>query len=92
MPQDIIEHIRQKILTDLPATHVAIVDDSWKHAGHAGAQPGNLHLTISVVSEKFEGLSLIDQHREVHQILKDEIGALIHALILKTHTPANWPG
>jgi len=81
-----IEAIKQKIIDDLPASSVEIEDDSWKHVGHAGAMPGNLHLTITVVSDQFNGVSLIDQHRMVQQVLKDEIGTIIHALILKTKT------
>ena len=91
-PNAQIETLREKLLGDLPGAHIQIEDDSWQHAGHAGATGGNMHLTITEVSEKFRGVSLIDQHRMVQQILKNEIGTLIHALILKTHTPENWRG
>ena len=82
-----VEAIQTKLETQLEATHVQIVDNSWMHAGHAGAASGGSHLAILVVSPKFEGQGIMDQHRMVHQVLKEEMGGAIHALELKTMTP-----
>ncbi|MCB1117025.1 MAG: BolA/IbaG family iron-sulfur metabolism protein [Chlamydiia bacterium] len=49
------------------------------------------HLEAIVVSEKFEGLSLIKQHQLVMNTLKDHFnGGGLHALALKTYTPQAW--
>ncbi len=49
---------------------------------------GGDHLEINVVSEKFSGLSLVQQHQLVYGALKNELKTeTIHALALKTSTP-----
>jgi len=46
---------------------------------------------LIVVSPAFEGKGLVDQHRMVNDALKAEIGdQRIHALALKTFSPAQW--
>ena len=49
---------------------------------------GGDHLEINVVSERFSGLSLVQQHQLVYGALKQELRTeTIHALALKTSTP-----
>ena len=49
---------------------------------------GGDHLELNVVSEKFSGLSLVQQHQLVYGALKNELKTeTIHALALKTSTP-----
>jgi len=45
------------------------------------------HFRAEVVSERFEGLSRIEQHKLVYDVFGNEIGGPIHALSLKTSTP-----
>jgi stress-induced morphogen len=52
---------------------------------------GGDHWQVIIVSPAFEGKGLLEQHRLVNEILKAEIGdQRIHALALKTFTPAQW--
>ena len=48
---------------------------------------GGDHFRAEIVSERFEGLSRIQQHKLVYDVFGDEIGAAIHALSIKTTTP-----
>ena len=49
---------------------------------------GGDHLEVNVVSAKFAGLSLVQQHQLVYGVLKNELKTeTIHALALKTSTP-----
>lgn len=48
----------------------------------------NDHYQASVVSEQFVGKSRIQQHQMVYQALKGKMGDELHALALKTRTPA----
>jgi stress-induced morphogen len=41
-----------------------------------------------VVSTAFEDRSMLEQHRMVYETLGDRMGGEIHALALKTMTPA----
>jgi stress-induced morphogen len=52
---------------------------------------GGDHWQVIIVSSAFEGKGLLEQHRLVNEALKIEIGdQRIHALALKTFTPAQW--
>lgn len=88
----VIEQLKQKITLELEAVHVDIIDDSWKHAGHKQAPVGieATHLTITIVSPKFEGINLMDQHRMVHEVLKEAREKHLHALQLKTIASSKW--
>ncbi|MDX1606819.1 MAG: BolA/IbaG family iron-sulfur metabolism protein [Candidatus Competibacterales bacterium] len=51
-----------------------------------------VHFEAVVVSEAFEGKSLLQQHRMVYAVLGEQVSnQAIHALALKTYTPANRP-
>ena len=45
------------------------------------------HFRAEVVSDRFAGLSRIEQHQLVYGIFGDEVGGPIHALSIKTSTP-----
>lgn len=84
--------IERKMKEELGAVFVEIIDESWKHAGHAGAASGGGHFILQVVSDRFEGVSLLDRNRLVFSTLKDEMGKEIHALAIKAATPGEWKG
>ena len=49
---------------------------------------GNDHLQVTVISSRFNGLSLVKQHQLVYSALKEELASeAIHALAIKTETP-----
>jgi BolA protein len=66
-------------------------DDSALHVGHPGATSGGGHYHVAIVSERFEGLSLLEQHRLVNDALAGLFGERIHALGLKTSPPPADP-
>jgi len=45
------------------------------------------HFGVEVVSSRFEGLSLIEQHKLVHRAVGEHLTGAIHALEIKTRTP-----
>lgn len=62
-----------------------IIDDSARHAGHAGAnEKGESHFYIKVASEKFAGKTTLEQHRLIYFLLSHELQTGLHALTLKT--------
>ncbi len=66
-----------------------IIDDSARHAGHAGAQPGGeTHYSIRLVSAAFAGQSRVARSRAVHDVLADEFRDGLHALSLTLRSPA----
>jgi stress-induced morphogen len=48
---------------------------------------GGDHFRAEVVSDRFDGLTRIDQHKLVYDVFGDDVGGPIHALSLKTSTP-----
>ena len=52
---------------------------------------GGDHFRAEVVSDRFDGLSRIDQHKLVYDVFGDDVGGPIHALSLKTSTPGGTP-
>lgn len=52
---------------------------------------GGDHWQVIIVSSAFEGKGLVEQHRMVNEALKEPMGdQRIHALALKTYSPAQW--
>lgn len=48
------------------------------------------HFVARVISEEFEGLSMVQQHQRVYATLGNAMEGAIHALSLQTFTPAAW--
>jgi BolA protein len=84
----VAETIR-RILTDaFTPERLAIIDDSHRHAGHAGARPeGETHFTVEIVASSFAGRSRVERQRLVYAALADLLRERVHALALKTLTP-----
>jgi BolA protein len=83
-------HLEARIRAELAASYVEVVDDSHRHAGHAGAASGGGHFRATIVSDRFAGLSRVVRQRLVYQVLAAEMKSEIHALALRTFTPAEW--
>jgi BolA family transcriptional regulator, general stress-responsive regulator len=81
-----IELIKQK-LSVLEPEKIEIVDESARHAGHAGAKSGGGHYLLIIVSRKFSGKSALARHRLVYTALQEMMHKSIHALSVKAYTP-----
>ena len=80
--------MHRRLTEALAPTRLAIIDESHRHAGHAGARPeGETHFRIEIVSASFEGLSRIERQRLVHRVLTTELAGPVHALSVVTQTP-----
>jgi BolA family transcriptional regulator, general stress-responsive regulator len=65
-----------------------VVDESDRHAGHAGAREGGgTHFRIRVVSARFEGTTRVERHRLVYDLLRAEFADGLHALALVAKAP-----
>ena len=80
--------IRRKLESVLAPESLDVVDESHRHAGHAGARPeGETHFRVEIVSAAFDGKSRVDRQRLVYQILAEELKERVHALALTTRAP-----
>lgn len=80
--------IRAALEQALQPLALEVVDESHKHAGHAGARDGRGHFAVSIVSEAFVGLAPLARHRRVYAALGTMMETDIHALSIQARTPA----
>ena len=86
---EVAERMRAKLVAALEPSRLEIVDDSHRHAGHAGAHPGGeSHFSVTIVSAAFAGASRVARQRMVHAALAEELRERVHALQLRTLAPA----
>ena len=81
-----VSRIRAAIEKELAPTRLEIVDDSAKHAGHAGAREGG-HFRVRLTSAAFRGKTSIQRHRLVFAAVSGLMKTDIHALNIDARTP-----
>lgn len=86
-----IETLLRKRLAFLAPLRLEIIDDSAKHAGHAGARSGGGHYQLLIVSEHFAGKSTLQRHRLIYDALGELMRSRIHALSIRSLTPEEAP-
>ena len=86
MTAERVSRIRAAIEKELAPTRIEIIDDSAKHAGHAGAREGG-HFRVRLTSPAFRGKSAIQRHRLVFAAVAGLMKTDIHALNIDARTP-----
>lgn len=69
--------LHEYISAGLPCLHLEVEGDGQ-------------HFYATVVSAEFEGLPRVRRHQRVYAALGERMRAEIHALSMKTLTPAEW--
>jgi stress-induced morphogen len=77
-PMPSATELQDRIAAALPGAEVRVEDLTG----------GGDHFRAEVVSDRFEGLSRIQQHKLIYDVFGDEVGGPIHALSIKTSTPS----
>lgn len=72
-----VQELKERIELALPGAEASVEDVTGS---------GD-HFRAEIVSEQFDGLTRIEQHRLVYGVFGDEIGGPIHALSIMTSTP-----
>lgn len=86
------DEIRRRLGALAPA-RLELVDESARHAGHAGAAPGgNTHWRLTIVSAAFAGKATVARHRMVYEALGDLMQNPIHALAIRARAPDESDG
>ncbi|ESQ90053.1 hypothetical protein ABAC460_09810 [Asticcacaulis sp. AC460] len=89
----VADRIRSKLEQAFTPQRLEILDDSAKHSGHMGAREGGeSHFSVVIVSNRFEGLGRVARQRLVNTELAEELAGPVHALALKTLSPAESNG
>jgi len=83
--------IHRKLTETFTPLLLEVIDESAKHAGHAGARAfqaqggGESHFHVKIISAAFAGQSKVARHRAVYAALAAEMKTQIHALSLEIH-------
>ena len=48
------------------------------------------HFSLLIISDEFESISLINRHKRIHALFKEELTIEIHAFQIKALTPVEW--
>lgn len=73
------ETVQGYIALGLACEHLAVTGDGQ-------------HFEAVIVSSAFDGLRSVQRHQKVYAVLGDRMREEIHALSMKTFTPAEWAG
>lgn len=84
---NIQNNIEQKLLNHFEPTHLEVINESAMHNVPPGSES---HFKVVLVTAKFAGERLINRHRAVNTVLKEELADKIHALALHTYTDEEW--
>lgn len=82
-----VEAIRERLSAAFSPDRLEIIDESHKHAGHAGARDGRGHFAVTIVTSAFAGMSPLQRHRAVYKALGGMMQTDIHALSIQADTP-----
>lgn len=69
----------------LAPTTLEVIDESYQHAGHAGANGTGFgtHFRVRIASPLFTGKRRVAQHRLVYDALREFIDQGVHALAIE---------
>lgn len=82
----VVGQLRMAIEQALAPDSLEIIDDSARHAGHAGARAGG-HFRVTLVAEAFRGRSPLERHRLVYEAVASLMQSGVHALNIVARTP-----
>lgn len=86
------ERMAATLRATLPgASLVEVLDESWEHAGHMGANASGLgtHMRVRLVAPQLAGLSRVAQHRLVYDALRPYVDIEgVHALAIEAKASA----
>lgn len=82
----VLTQLRAALERALAPRLLEILDDSARHAGHAGAAAGG-HFRVTVVAEVFRGRTQLERHRLVYEAVAPLMQHGVHALNIVARAP-----
>lgn len=83
------EQLAQRLQDTLQPVQLEVLDESFQHHGHAGANGTGLgtHFRVRISSHLFTGKSPVMRHRLVYDALQDFMDQGLHALAIEAQLP-----
>jgi len=85
MTAAMVEEIRRRLAAALQPIELEVLDEGYKHMGHANEGKGHFH--VRIVSAAFAGQLPIKRHRLVYAALGELMDQGIHALSIEAKAP-----
>jgi BolA protein len=86
MTLSIADQMAERLRQQLAPTRLEVIDESWRHEGHAhanGAGSGT-HFRVRVAAPGFAPLARVARHRLVYDALADFMARGVHAIAIET--------
>ena len=79
------DNLTQRLRERLAPTRLEVLDESYQHAGHVGANDTGVgtHFRVRIASQLFTDKSRVARHRLVYDALQDFIDQGLHALAIE---------
>lgn len=86
MTESLADQMAARLREVLQPTALEVLDESWQHDGHAGANGTGFgtHFRVRVASPLFAGSSRVTRHRLVYDALQKFIDEGVHAIAIET--------
>lgn len=90
------QSIENKLTAGFQPQRLAVINESHLHAGHHHVESGHhaefdgkgeTHFRVRIVADKFAGMSRVERHRAVNDLLAPELKAGLHALAIEPSAP-----
>jgi BolA protein len=91
------QKIERKLTDAFQPERLEVINESHLHAGHHHVESGHhaefdgsgeTHFRVRIIAGSFAGMSRIDRHRAVNDLLKDELSIdRVHALAIEPAAP-----
>lgn len=80
--------IEKRLREALAPSHLAVINDSARHRGHAGDDgSGESHFTVEIEAEAFAGMTRLARQRAVNAALGDLMRERVHAMAIRARAP-----
>ena len=85
----IAKRMTKKLGDAFSPDRLEVINESSQHAGHQESfdGTGETHFRVRIVSERFSGMSRIQRHRAVNDLLSEELAEGVHALAIEPAAP-----
>ncbi len=86
MSENLADQMAEHLRRQLQPTALEVLDESWQHEGHAGANGSGFgtHFRVRIASPLFAGKPRVAQHRLVYDALRNFIDQGVHAIAIET--------
>jgi BolA protein len=79
--------INDLVVQELTPSRLDVLNESHMHSVPPNSET---HFKLVIVSDSFDGKSLIARHRSVNKLLAHQLQNGVHALSMHTYTTSEW--